>query len=201
MSWAWGSSVKDVRKKGWGRSSWMQTKVDKGGFQHKRTSAYLSHVDLEEWRQSHLCISLQAGALAASRVCLAGTPTRRQCGQSIAVAGAATARHNVSTASAAVVPPVSPHPTMLTNIRLYWHLTRHAAMTAGYHWAVAVCSAGGWGPPLLLTDASCLHGYMTCNAVVHHRSHCHHYNCCCCCIRFSRWTCATSCIVTSVMRM
>ena len=54
-------------------------------------------------------------------------------------------------------------------------------MTAGYHWAVAVWFAGGWWP--LLTYASCLHSYMTCNAVERHHSHCHHYNSCCC-IRF-----------------
>jgi len=84
----------------------MRTKADKEG-KRKRTSAYLSHVDLED---RAVCLSAcKPEPIAASSVCLAGTPARRQCGQSIAVAGAATARHNVRTASAAVVPPVSPH--------------------------------------------------------------------------------------------
>jgi len=79
-----------------------------GGFQRKRTSADLSHVDLED---RAVCVSAcKPDPISASSVCLAGTPARRQCGQSITVAGAATARHNVSTASAAVVPSVSPHP-------------------------------------------------------------------------------------------
>ena len=82
----------------------MRTKADKEG-KRKRTSAYLSHVDLED---RVVCVSAcKPEPIAASSVCLADTPARRQCGQSIAVAGAATARHNVSTALAAVVPPVS----------------------------------------------------------------------------------------------
>ena len=106
-----GSSIKDVRRKGEGEGECGRKRTTGRGFQRKRTSAYLSNVDLED---RAVCVSAcKPEPIAAFSVCLAGTPARRQCGQSIAVAGAATARqwHNVSTASAAVVPPVSPpHP-------------------------------------------------------------------------------------------
>jgi len=44
-----GSSIKDVRRKAGGDEAERGQKRTRGGvFQHKRTSAYLSHVDLED---------------------------------------------------------------------------------------------------------------------------------------------------------